>query len=346
MTTVYFYMPDVNHAAGGVRAAYRMVDACNAAGVPAAVMHQARGFRPTWFDSSTPVVAAEDTPVRGDDVLVISELDAPRLLDAAPGVTKVVLNQHQYWTFVQGPVDYRHPDIATVIAVSEDGSRYLTFAFPGLEVHRLRYAVDARLFAPAQGPRTRTIAYLATKGAGPRNQVLQILGQRGRLTAWEWLPLSGLSQTEMAATLSRVALLATFSESEGFQMLLTEAMASGAAVVGFDAGGGREFMTEEAAWPVPAGDVIRFAERIEEVARAWDDDASVLADKTATARRLVGQRYTLEIEARDVVAAMQPAVAAAKSKSASGSHNVAQIPGKLDAVRTRLRAIAKAAVRG
>ena len=142
MTTIYFHVPDMNHATGGIRAAYRMVDACNAAGLPAAIMHQRKGFRPSWFASNTTVVYAQHTRLRGDDVLVVSELDAPRLLQRAPGVTKVVLNQQHYWTFVSGDATYRQTDVALVIAVSEDGLRYLTYAFPDVDVRRLHVAVE------------------------------------------------------------------------------------------------------------------------------------------------------------------------------------------------------------
>ena len=340
MTTIYFHVPDVNHATGGIRAAYRMVDACNAAGLPAAIMHQRKGFRPSWFASNTTVVYAQHTRLRGDDVLVVSELDAPRLLQRAPGVTKVVLNQQHYWTFVSGDATYRQTDVALVIAVSEDGLRYLTYAFPDVDVRRLHYAVDTSLFS-VNPVKRRTIGYLATKGAGPRNQVLRLLESRGALRDWEFQPLSGLPQVAMARALDGLAILATFSESEGFQMLLTEAMAARCAVVGFDAGGGREFLTEATAWPVPAGDVVRFAERLEEVAKLWDGDRAPLLARVDAASQLVRERYTIEREAADVVEALSDAVAIARRKPASPTHDVAEIPRFSAKVLRRARAAAR-----
>jgi hypothetical protein len=341
MTTIYFHVPDVGHATGGVRAAYRMVDACNAAGLPAAIMHQRRGFRPGWFNSDTTVVYAQDTKVHGDDVLVVSELDAQRLLHRAPGVTKVVLNQHHYWTFVHGPVDYRHPDVALVIAVSDDGERYLSYAFPDVDLRRVHYAVDGSLFAPV-ADRRRAIGYLATKGGGPRTQVLRMLEARGVLRDWELRPMSGLTQSEMARELSSLAILATFSESEGFQMLLTEAMLAGCAVVGFDAGGGSEFLTEDTGWPVPAMDVVRFAERLEEVTRAWDEDRTSVLARVDRASRMVRERYTLEREAADAVDAMSAAVAIARGKPSAPTHDVAELPRVGQGVRRKARAVARA----
>jgi glycosyltransferase involved in cell wall biosynthesis len=346
VTTVYFWLPDVGHAAGGVRAVYRLVDACNASGIDAAVMHQRRGFRARWFENATRVVGAVDTPVRGDDILVVSELDAPRLLDLAPGVTKVVLNQHQYWTFVGGPVDYKNPDVASVIAVSEDGIRYLTYAFPGLVPMRLRYAVDTRLFQPGLGERERKLVYLATKGALGRNQVMAMLENRGVLVGWTIQALAGLTQEKLASVLGGSAILASFSESEGFQMLLTEAMASGCAVVGYPAGGGGEYLTESRSWPVKEGDVVAFAARIEELMTAWDSDRASVQAKTDRGREHVARQYTLSNEAADIISALAPALARARGLSSDGSHDVADPRGLKTEAARRLRSAAKALIRG
>jgi len=345
MTMVYFHVPDVSHAAGGILVAYRCVDACNAAGLAAAVMHQRRGFRARWFENETAVVAADNTPVHGNDVLVFSELDAPALVPAtAPGVTKVILNQHHFWTFVPASFDYRHPDVAAVLTVSEDAVRYLTYAFPGLQPRRIRYAVDPTIFHPGDTSREPTIAFLASKGANPRVQVLRILEQRDTLRGWRTLPLKGLAQDALAELLRQVAVVAAFSEAEGFQLFLTEAMASGCAVVGFDGGGGREYLTEDVAWPVPPGDVIRFAERVEEVTRAFSSGSSEFEAKTRRAVRLVHQEYTMEHEAADVVDALRPVVELAARKDPGRGYNVARVRGCTATARERAQAIARAAL--
>jgi hypothetical protein len=345
MTTVYVHTPDVSHAAGGIRFAYRLVDICNAAGVPAAVMHQRRGFRAGWFENRTAVVAAVDTLVYGNDVLVVSELDAPALVPTtAPGVTKVILNQHHFWTFVQASFDYRHPDVAAVLTVSEDAVRYLAHAFPGLQPLRIRYAVDPAIFHLDGRSREPTIAFLANKGAGPRVQVMRILEQRDALQGWRTLPLVGLAQNALAELLRHVAIVAAFSEAEGFQMFLTEAMASGCAVVGFDGGGGREYLTEEVAWPVPLGDIIRFAERVEEVTRAFSSASPEFEAKTRRAVCLVQHEYTLEHEAADVVDALRPVVELAARKDPGRGYNVARVRGPAAIARERARAVARAAL--
>ncbi len=346
MTVVYFWVPDVDHAAGGIRTVYRLVDACNAAGIAAAVMHQRSGFRASWFENSSRVVAAQDVRVTGSDVLVISELDAPGMLDAAPGVTKVVLNQHQYWTFVGGPVDYRHQDVAQVISVSEDGVRYLSKAFPGLTPARLRCAVDTSLFRPRGEQRDRSVVFLGGKGAGSRAQVLAMLANSRVAANWKLEALAGLSQEQLADRLSTAAVLASFSEFEGFQMLLTEAMASGCAVVGFAAGGGIEYLTEEVAWPVAASDIVGFVERLEEVLALYDTEPEAVEHRTRAAVELVRQRYTLANEAGDIVAALQPALDRARGGVVTQSFDVQRQESGLQTTLHRVRQAARAFVKG
>jgi hypothetical protein len=342
---IYFHAPDVTHAAGGIRVVYRCADACNAAGLPAAVMHQRRGFRASWFASATRVVAAQDTPVYDNDVLVFSELDAPKLVPvAAPHVAKVVLNQDHFWTFVHGAVDYRHPDIAAVLTVSADAVRYLTYAFPGLSVARIHLAVDPDLFHPERRTRDQTIAFAEHKGANARTQVLRILQQRDSLRGWRLLPLGQLSQRALAARLRSTALFAAFSEAEGFQLLLTEAMASGCPVVGFDAGGGREYLTEDVAWPVPAGDVVRFAERIEEVTRGFLSGSADLARRTDAAVSMVRREYTPDHEAADVVQALRPVVERAARRPPGRGHSLTRLSRRTSGTQMRLRAIVRAAL--
>lgn len=340
MSTAYFYVPDVNHPSGGVRAIYRFVDACNATGVRAAVLHQRPGFRATWFHNATEVVAARNTRIDGGDVLVVSELDAPYLLPRTPGLTKVILNQQHYWTFLHGGVDYRHPDVASVIAVSTDGERYLRTAFPGIQPHRIRYAVDTTLFHP--GVRKKDLVFLATKGVGDRQQVLHILENRGHLGTWNIEGLAGLAQESMARRLSESSILASFSPSEGFQMLLTEAMAAGCAVVGYTGGGGKEYLTEARAWPVENGEIVRFVERIEEVALMWEQDSAALHRRLTLARAYVEQNHSLAQEAHDVAEAIRPALDRASTCGTSQSYDLSRSWVKARDLQRRVRGAGRA----
>lgn len=290
---------------------YRLTEHLNAVGIRAAVMHQSAGFRPSWFGSSAPVVDAGSHRVSAQDVLVFSELDAATGLGMAPGVPKVVLNQCHFWTFAGGPVDYGHPDVSSVIGVSAAGVELLAEQFPGLQPHRLHLGTDSSLFRPLR--KKRVLLYPESKGAQERNTVLGELQRRSLLDGWEVEGLSGLSQGELAQRLGEAQVLLTFSREEGFQMLLTEALAAGVAVVGYDGGGGAEYLTEQHAWPVsPGAATNQFVERVEEVLRL---PAPALVERVRRGRAFVLENYTLEQEAADVRTAVEPALATARQSN-------------------------------
>jgi glycosyltransferase involved in cell wall biosynthesis len=125
-------------------------------------------------------------------------------------------------------------------------------------------------------------------------------------------------------------------------MLLTEAMASGCAVVGFDAGGGAEYLTDEISWPVPAGDIVGFVDRLEEVLTLWDTDRDAIERKTRSAIELVRQRYTLENEADDIVAALGPALERARNCDNTSTFDVHYRENRLRATARRLRSAGRA----
>src|SRR6476469_3158805 len=77
--SVYFLTPDFDEPSGGIRVIYRHVDILNAAGIPAAVLHQRKGFRCRWFENDTRVTSVAESAVSPSDLLVVGELDVDLL---------------------------------------------------------------------------------------------------------------------------------------------------------------------------------------------------------------------------------------------------------------------------
>ena len=100
--TAYFLMPDLQRPTGGIRRAYRFVDVLNEAGIDAAIVHAAHGYRCRWFTNNTHVVYATDLRLHSADLLVIPEIWATRIPSAAPGAAKVILSQNANLTFSHG----------------------------------------------------------------------------------------------------------------------------------------------------------------------------------------------------------------------------------------------------
>ena len=304
--TVHFLTPDVDEPSGGIRTAYRHVDLLLDAGVRATVLHHVAGFRCTWFSNSTPVADVGSARLGPEDLLVVPEIYATLLPLLPVGLRHVILNQSGHLTWDRAPdaVHLHHltsTDLAAVVTVSDHSRALLQYAYPRLSVERVHHGLDPRLLHPG-GERPKRVSFLdRPRGARETAQVLNLLRARGALDGWEVRPLARLAPEALAQELrcSRVFLSAVYQE--GFGLPAAEAMACGNLVVGFDGFGGREFLREPFARPVPTGDVLRFAQVVEAVLREEDAAEGTCARAGALASREVLGRYSLERERDDVL---------------------------------------------
>lgn len=303
---VHYLCPDVAGPCGGVRVIYRHVDALNAQGIDAVVVHHAPGFRVTWFEHATRVTHLPVDLRPGCDVIACSEVLGPAIGSLAPGVRKVVFNQNAYYTFhghhplaETFSTPYLHPEVAAAIVVSEDSAAYLRHAFPGLAVYRTRTALDRSLYHPEVRKQPR-VAFMPRRRPEDAQQVLSILRCRGALDGWAVAPIEGVSQAEAARGLRESTVFLSFGHPEGFGLPAAEAMACGCVVVGYHGNGGREFFTPEHGFPVGAGDIVGFATAAERVLRALRRDAAAFRELTGRASAFVRSAYSPEREREDV----------------------------------------------
>lgn len=280
--TVYYLCPDDNSAIGGIRVIYRHVDTLNAAGVSAAVVHKRTGFRCTWFANRTRVVGAPEARLSERDLLVVPEYYGAGLHALPPGIRVVILNQNAYRTFevvdrasTPSGAPYRAvPGIQGILVVSRDNADVLAYTFPDIPVHLARPVVDGTIFHPAPKPAGKSIAYVASRRAHEREQLLHMLRARGVLDGWRVQEIGGRSEVETAALMRSSAVFLSFSEHEGFGLPPAEAMASGSYVVGYPGLAGREYFDPSYSTPVPEDDILAFARAVEEATQAYVDDPS------------------------------------------------------------------------
>ncbi len=296
--TVYYLAPDLATPSGGVRNIYRHVDALNALGIDAAVMHTKAGFRCGWFPHHTRTVAAAEVTVRGSDILVIPEWYSLHQLPRGP--RKVVFNQGVYHTFDYVPFEGTAagapyaavPDLVALLAVSEDNEALLRYTFPAIPVHRCRPVVDSKVFHPRVGAPGRRVAFLLNRRAAEREHLLHMLRARGVLDGWELVPIEGRSETEAAALMRECAIFFSFSDREGFGLPPAEAMASGCYVVGFSGLGGREFFDPEHCSPVAENDLLAFAGAAEAAMTAFAHDPEEIVKAGRVASERILARYS------------------------------------------------------
>lgn len=307
--TVYYLTRDYDQPSGGIRTLYRHVDVLNAAGVPAAIMHEKRGFRCSWFDNRTRTTDVRSSPLGPGDLLVLPETDAWLLPRLPPGVRHVIFNQSGHLTWaVDAELVSRHylgsPDLVGVMVVSEHSGELLEHAF-GRPVHRVRLSVDPRQFAPAERPAARRISYLPRRGGQDVENVLHLLRARGVLAGWEVDAIDGVPQDEVARRLRASTIFLSCSYQEGFGLPAIEAMASGNYVIGFHGYGGREFFDPAFSAPVPTGDLLAMSRAVEECLTRETAEPGWCRSRGLRAARHVVAEYSPERERDSVLAVFE-----------------------------------------
>jgi hypothetical protein len=309
---IYVLCPDHNTPSGGIKKLYRHVDVLNHNGFEACILHRKKGFRCTWFENATRI----DTYGRAiaavmrdrESYLVFPEIYGPAIAEYAPGVKKVIFNQSGYYTFAGYSLDpreldspYLSPDVIAALVVSTDTRAYLAYAFPRLAIRRLRNSVDPALFAIAE-PKRPQIAFMPGKNDEDIVQVINLLKFRGALAGYTLAPIAGRSEAEVAAILGESLIFLSFGAQEGFALPPAEAMACGCIVVGYDGMGGREFLRPPLAYPVPAKDVVRFAQTVEQVLALHRQQPQALAAQARQAAAYIHATYSPAHEEHDIIA--------------------------------------------
>jgi glycosyltransferase involved in cell wall biosynthesis len=303
---IYFLTPDYDLPSGGIRVIYRHVDILNAAGLPAFVAHQRRGFKCTWFEHDTRLIDVGSLRIGPRDLIVLPELDTDLVARLPPDARVAIFNQnaHLTWNRPEGVrngaygSDGRVIGVATVSAHNEEMIRY---AFPSVDVRRIRLSIDPELFHPAADGPERRISYMPRRGARDADQVIEMLRAGGRLDGWELRPLDGLSQAEVAQALRRSAIFMAFTYQEGFGLPAAEAMACGNYVVGYHGFGGREFFRGEFSAPIETGDVMAFARAVEQAISEEARNPQWRQTRGLAAAAFVRERYSPPREKADVV---------------------------------------------
>jgi hypothetical protein len=315
--TVYYLAPDLDLPVGGIRVIYRHVDALNALGLRALVLHGTAGFRSTWFEHRTPVVYAPDVELSGNDVLVVPEWYGPTLDRLPAWIPMVIFNQRAYDTFDfvpykttgKGSPYTGFDNLRALMTVSQDNADLLSYAFPQVPVHRVRNVIDPAMFHPGTGVPGQRISFTTTRREREREQLLHILRSRGVLDGWDVVPIIDRSEPEVAAIMRDSAISLSFSDREGFGLPPAEAMASGSFVVGYTGLAGREYFDPAYCSPVAENDLLAFARAVEAACAAYLHDPLAFAKAGRVASERVLSEYAPERLDRDLLAFFEPLTA-------------------------------------
>jgi glycosyltransferase involved in cell wall biosynthesis len=305
---VLVFTPDSNAPIGGVKIHYQVVDALNRAGIDALVVHRRPGFRCTWFENVTLVASLDELRVDQHDVLVVPEEWMGFIPELPSEIPKIVFHQNAYTTFSWG-LDaastrdiLTRPDVKRVVVVSDDNGAYLRYAFRAVDVRRIHYTIDPSLFrfTPLLNKK-RQLAYMPRRRAQDSRDVLSLLRCRDAFDGWSVVSIDRMHEAEVAAHLRESAIFLSFSQREGLPLPPAEAMACGCLVIGFHGFGGRDF-GDHGIW-IPEGDVVAYAQIVEDVLTRWDRDVEQYRALAEQASTHVRETYCAENTQRDVLSA-------------------------------------------
>ena len=241
-----------------------------------------------------------------EDIVVVPEI-MPRLAQIAPQARKAVFNQNAYLTFAPFPLDvepgelvYARPDLLGAIVVSKDSRLYLQTLFPSLRVRRVHQGIDPQIFTFSPRKK-RQIAYMPRKNREDLHQVLLRLRLTGRLKGWDVVEIDDRTELETGELLRESAVFLSSGHPEGFGLSAAEAMSAGCIVVGYHGYGGREFLTEDLAFPVAVGDIVAFTDRVAEILEKLETRPDALRRRAERASRFIAENYSLDREETDLL---------------------------------------------
>jgi hypothetical protein len=246
-----FYVTNGQHVAGGQLVNLDHVAALRRLGYDARfliVRPPGEGpFTPQFPPGREAPWQTETHDLEAEDVVVGGEMFALGALAVqATPARKVLHNQGPYYTFMAflDLAAVRGWGCEAMIMPSGFGAAMLRRVGWDGGLHVVRPALDP-VFAAAGGqPRELRIAAITSKRLHEIRLIRGILrSQRPDLAHVPWLEIGGVPRAEVARRMASSEIFLAAGRLEGLGLPPLEAMATGALVVGFHAGGGREYAT-------------------------------------------------------------------------------------------------------
>jgi glycogen synthase len=143
-----------------------------------------------------------------------------------------------------------------VLASSTQIQNYIKTVF-GIHSNLIPLSINHDVFKPSLAKNPLAVAYMPRKGSWNLKQVISSFWhQYPDLRDVEWIAVENMSELQVAKALQHASIFISTGYQEGFGLPPIEAMACGAIVVGFKAGGGQDYATELNGLWVPDEDPI------------------------------------------------------------------------------------------
>ena len=311
MPTVYVICPDDNTPTGGVLKLYDFVDTLNANQINSYIIHEDNKFRVTWFKNTTKVTTVANVSIERDDVVVIPEIWAERVLTLWPGIRKIIFNQDSFNTFIpfkynlqQVKQIYSHPDVVQVMVVSEYDFDALNWLFPGIRVKRICHGINDKIFYFNPHKR-KQIAFMPRKGTEDFIFLDYLLALKNCLDDFTITVIDKMPLQQCARVLRESAIFLSFSHKEGFGLPPAEAMACGCIVIGYHGQGGKEFFKKNLTFNIEHADLFSYAKKVCYIIEQFKTNPLTTLQIGKQASEFILKNYSLANQERSILSAIQ-----------------------------------------
>jgi Glycosyl transferases group 1 len=292
---VYLSWP-AHEIAGGIKMAFRHVEALCASGATA-VIATPDNERPRWFESSAPVVPIET--LTEQDVLVFPE-NHNGLLEQFSNRANLKVVFCQNWTMIHRGLgnrrEYADFGVNTLITVGQFTAAVLRRRFPTTRLFIVPNYVDRRRFAcPTE--KHMAIAFMPRKRPAEVDSIRDLFAaENPDLRQWPWVKIDGQPEERVAKMLGHSAVYLSLCRLEAFPLTLLEAFSCGCITAGYTGLGGREVATaRNGFWSAeddPLDAVTQLTRAVRLVVEQGPRYQEMLEETIATAGIFSPQRFT------------------------------------------------------
>ena len=230
--------------------------------------------------------------VRKDDILVIPEIWTKDFRGVFPNNDIIIFNQNCFYTVN----NYAYlENLKGVVTVSNYSNSFLQLIYHRDIVNRISLGIDTDTFSFG-GKKKKIISYMSRKRPGDIEQILFLTKLCKDFNEWEFINVSNNSESEVAEILKKSLIFLSTSDSEGFGLPPAEAMSCGCIVIGYDGGGGREFLNKGLSFNIQSGDILGYYNCLNKIVIDLNINLYCYDELRKSASDFINKNYSLETE--------------------------------------------------
>lgn len=301
---IYFLCPDYHAPSGGTRSIYHHVTILNEAGLAAKVVHTQPGFKLIWHGIDAPTISlGEVNKGFDDDVWVFPEgyLNSIDVISMLKG-KKIfnLLNWYALPNLIENHKSLMKVGNFEAITTCKYIKEYFEWTYHAPCVILPRTIKREQYYSTVKSEQKINISYMSRKNDYGKMVEKTIKSHRIINDKIEWYPMDNIDEEEYSSILRKSHIYMATGISEGLNVSVLEAMASGALVVGYHGMGGRDYMIgggpQQNCIFIEGGDILNFAKTVNNLIDDLDRNITAHEKIIENARLMAGRFFQKELE--------------------------------------------------